>query len=227
MTSTPMNTEISAWVFDAYGTLFDPLAVQGKTEELYPGHGESLSRLWRARQLQYTWLRTLMNRYVDFWQVTREALVFACRSMSLDCDLVQQEELLQEYLRLEIYPDVKEGLAKLANQRLAILSNGSPRMLEEVVIHSGLKQAFAALLSVDQVKTYKPHPAVYQMAVEELGLKKSEIGFVFSNYWDAAGASAFGFRTVWLNRSHAPADELGTAPGAVISDLTQLLASLA
>jgi len=217
-----MDTEIKAWVFDAYGTLFDPFSVQGKAERIFPGRGEALSRLWRSRQLEYTWLRALMNHYVDFWQITREALVYASRSLGLCCEATQQEELLQEYLHLEIYPDVMVGLEALPSQRLAILSNGSPRMIEAVVENAGLGQAFSFLLSVDTVKTYKPSPTVYQLAVEALRLKKREIGFISSNYWDAAGAAAFGFPAFWLNRSKSTPDELGTAPEATIMGLREL-----
>jgi 2-haloacid dehalogenase len=219
-----MHTQIKAWVFDAYGTLLDPFSVQGKAEKVFPGRGEALSRLWRSRQLEYTWLRALMNRYADFWQVTREALVYACRSLGLRCEAAQQEELMQEYLRLEVYPDVKVGLEALRRQRLAILSNGTPQMLGAVVEHAGLKPAFTALLSVDKVKTYKPSPRVYQLAMESLNLKKNQIGFVSSNYWDAAGAAAFGFPAFWLKRSQATPDELGVAPEAAITGLGELAA---
>jgi 2-haloacid dehalogenase len=217
-----MHTQIKAWVFDAYGTLFDPLSVQGKAESIFPGRGEALSRLWRLRQLEYTWLRALMNRYADFWQVTREALVYACHTLGLHCEAPQQEELMQEYLHLEVYPDVTEGLDSLLSQRLAILSNGSPQMLEAVVEHAGLKQAISLLLSVDKVRTYKPSPAVYQLAVEALKLRKNEIGFVSSNYWDAAGAAAFGFPAFWLNRTKAAPDELGSAPETTLTGLREL-----
>ena len=217
-----MHTEIKAWVFDAYGTLLDPFSVQGKAERIFPGRGEALSRLWRSRQLEYTWLRALMNHYVDFWQITREALVYASRSLGLCCEATQQEELMQEYLRLEIYPDVTVGLEALRSQRRAILSNGSRRMLKAVVENAGLGQAFSFLLSVDKVKTYKPSPTVYQLAVEALRLKKREIGFISSNYWDAAGAAAFGFPAFWLNRSKSTPDELGTAPEATIMGLREL-----
>jgi 2-haloacid dehalogenase len=217
-----MHTQIKAWVFDAYGTLFDPFSVERKAERIFPGGGEALSQLWRSRQLEYTWLRALMNDYADFWQVTRDALVYACRRLGLQCAPAPQEELMQEYLHLEVYPDVTVGLAALPSERLTILSNGSPRMLEAVVEHAGLKQAFATLLSVDKVRTYKPRPAVYQLAVEALNLKKREIGFVSSNYWDVVGAAAFGFPAFWLNRSNAIPDELGTAPEATITGLREL-----
>jgi len=217
-----MHGQLRAWVFDAYGTLFDPFSLQGKAERIFPGRGEALSQLWRSRQLEYTWLRALMNHYADFWQVTREALVYACRSLRLRCEVAHQDELMQEYLHLEIYPDVTAGLEALLGQRLAILSNGSPRMLEAVVEHAGLKMAFATLVSADKVRTYKPSPTVYQLAVEALELKKGEIGFVSSNYWDVAGAAAFGFQAFWLNRSKATPDELGTAPEATITRLREL-----
>jgi 2-haloacid dehalogenase len=217
-----MHTEIKAWVFDAYGTLFDPFSVERKAERIFPGRGEALSRLWRSRQLEYTWLRALMNRYADFWQVTWEALIYACGSLGLNCEATHQEELMQEYLRLDVYPDVAAGLAALPSRHLAILSNGSPQMLEGVVEHAGLKQAFPTLLSVDRVRTYKPNPAVYLLAVKVLELEKSEIGFVSSNYWDVAGAAAFGFPTFWLNRSKATPDQLGTTPKATVTNFRQL-----
>ena len=217
-----MHRQIKAWVFDAYGTLLDPFSVQRKAESMFPGRGEALSRLWRSRQLEYTWLRALMNHYADFWQVTREALVYACRSLGLHCEVTQQDELMQEYLQLETYPDVTVGLEALLGQRLAILSNGSPGMLEAVVEHAGLTRTFATLMSVDTVRTYKPSPAVYQLAVEALKLKKSEIGFVSANYWDVVGAGAFGFPAFWLNRSEATPDELGITPEATVKGLREL-----
>ena len=221
-----MHAQIKAWVFDAYGTLFDPFSVQRKAESIYPGQGEALTRLWRSRQLEYTWLRSLMNRYADFWQVTREALVYACRSLGFRCEAPLREELVQEYLRLDVYADVAAGLAALSGQRRAILSNGSPGMLEAVVEHARLKNEFAILLSVDKVKTYKPSPAVYQLAVEALTMKKNEIGFVSANYWDAAGAATFGFPAFWLNRTKSVPDELGTAPCATLAGLSELVTQL-
>jgi len=217
-----MQTPIKAWVFDAYGTLFDPLSVQGRAERIFPGQGEALSELWRSRQLEYTWLRSLMNRYADFWQVTQEALIYASRNLGLRCEAPQQEELMHEYLRLEVYPDVAAALQALPSQRRAILSNGTPAMLEAVVENAGLNAAFPTLLSVDKVRIYKPSPAVYQLAVEALNLTSSEIGFVSSNYWDVAGACAFGFRAFWLNRSNAAPDELGSIPASTVTGLREL-----
>jgi 2-haloacid dehalogenase len=217
-----MPVPIQAFVFDAYGTLFDPYSVQAAAEKLFPGHGEALSRLWRAKQLEYTWLRSLMNRYEDFWQVTESALEFSCRSLQLRCDSAQRTALMQEYLRLKTYPDVAPALRDLGGMPLLILSNGSPRMLEAVVGHAGLSKTFAALLSVDSVKTYKPSPVVYQLAVEKTGLEKSQIGFVSSNSWDVAGAASFGFQTFWINRAAAIPDRLGVEPSATLTTFSEL-----
>jgi 2-haloacid dehalogenase len=184
-----------------------------------------LSRLWRLKQLEYTWLRSLMNRYEDFWRVTEAALDFACQNLRLVCDSAQREAMMQEYLRLEVYPDTKPALAALSGLPLFILSNGSPSMLRPLVEHAELSQTFSALLSVDQVKTYKPAPSVYQLAVEKTGFAKNRIGFVSSNSWDIAGASSFGFRTFWINRAGAIPDVLGVKADAVLSALADLPAA--
>jgi 2-haloacid dehalogenase len=217
-----MPDSLAALVFDAYGTLFDPYSVQTLAEKYFAGSGEALSRLWRQKQLEYTWLRSLMNRYEDFWRVTGAALDFACQNLRLRCDAAQREKLMQEYLRLKIYPDVKPALAGLAAIPLFILSNGSPRMLRPLVDNAGLATTFSGLLSVDEVKIYKPAPAVYQLAVEKTGLDKNRIGFVSSNSWDVAGATSFGFRTFWINRSGAVPEELGVKAGATLSTLAEL-----
>jgi len=217
-----MVEPVQALVFDAYGTLFDTHTVAVKAETLFPGSGDALSRLWRLKQLEYTWLRSLMNRYEDFWRVTEAALDFACQHLHLRCDSAQREAMMQEYLRLEVYPDVKPALAALSAYPLYILSNGSPTMLRPLVDHAGLSTTFSALLSVDQVKMYKPAPPVYQLAVEATGLEKSRIGFVSSNSWDIAGATSFGFRTFWINRAGAIPDALGVKVGAVLSTLADL-----
>jgi 2-haloacid dehalogenase len=217
-----MVEPVQALVFDAYGTLFDPHSVYAKAEKLFPGSGDALSRLWRLKQLEYTWLRSLMNRYEDFRRVTESALDFACQSLQLRCDAAQREAMMQEYLRLEVYPDVKPALAALAAFPLFILSNGSPSMLGPLVEHAGLSTTFSALLSVDQVKTYKPAPSVYQLAEEKTGFEKNWIGFVSSNSWDVAGASSFGFRTFWINRAGAVPDALGFKPSAVLTSLSEL-----
>jgi 2-haloacid dehalogenase len=217
-----MAVPIQALVFDAFGTLFDPYSVQSAAEKWFPGSGEALSRLWRAKQLEYTWLRSLMNRYEDFWQVTESALDFSCLTLQLGRNLSVRAELMHEYLRLNPYPDVAATLGELSGIPLLILSNGSPRMLDAVVDHAGLSKSFSALLSVDQVKTYKPSPAVYQLAVDKTGLEKGAIGFVSSNSWDVAGAGSFGFQTFCINRAGAIPDQLGVAPSAVLTSLSEL-----
>ena len=208
-----------ALVFDAYGTLYDVHSVIRRCDELWPGKGAALSQLWRQKQLEYTWQRSLMRRYVPFAQITREALAYACESLKLGLDAAKTDALMQEYLRLSAYPDVPDALTKLKGKK-AILTNGSPDMIEPLVKHSGLK--FDAVLSVDAVKQFKPVPEVYQLAVERLGVAKEHIGFVSSNCWDALGAKSFGFNVYWINRTGAPVDKLGFAPDALLGSLGDL-----
>ena len=219
-----MNAPIQAFVFDAYGTLFDPHSIRMLAEDIFPGHGSALSQLWRSKQLEYSWLRALMSRYEDFWQVTQDAFSYACRSLQLSCTEQQRASLLDAYLRLETFPEVNAALHRLEGRRLAILSNGSPQMLRSVVESNGLSHVFEFVLSVDALKLYKPHPSVYQQAVDRLGLPKESIGFVSCNFWDIAGATSFGFQTFWLNRGQLPPDELGITPTAILQSLTNLAA---
>jgi 2-haloacid dehalogenase len=165
-----------------------------------------------------------MHRYEDFWQVTQDAFSYACRSLQLSCTEQQHASLVDAYLRLEPFPEVDGALHRLEGRRLAILSNGSPHMLRSVVESNGLSRVFELLLSVDALKLYKPHPSVYQHAVDRLGLPKESIGFVSSNFWDIAGATSFGFQTFWLNRGQLPPDELGITPTAILQSLTNLVA---
>lgn len=213
---------IKALVFDAYGTLFDVHSVIALCDELFPGRGAQLSQTWRAKQLEYTWLKSLMSRYEDFEKVTEAALKFACKSLKLNCQPESRKRLMQAYLHLKPYPEVKEALASLSHCKLAILSNGSPRMLKALVINNGLTKTFDKVISVDEVNIYKPSPRVYALAPKKLKLKKSEIGFVSSNFWDICGASSFGLRTFWINRAGNPTDELGYSPEATLTKLTDL-----
>ena len=215
-----VEAPLEALVFDAYGTLYDVHSVARRCEGFFPGKGPQLSQLWRAKQLEYTWQRSLMKRYVPFSTVTREALAFACEALSLPLSVVQMEALMGEYLMLDTYPDVKRAFAAFGDRKKAILSNGSPDMLDPLVQHSGLK--LDAVLSVDQLKIFKPAPEVYELAVEEFRLPRQRIGFVSSNCWDALGAKSFGFRTYWINRSGAPLERLGVAPERIIASLTEL-----
>jgi 2-haloacid dehalogenase len=211
---------LEALVFDAYGTLFDVHSVARRSEAFWPGKGAALSQLWRAKQLEYTWLRSLMRRYVPFSQVTREALEYACASLGLALDAARTQALMQEYQRLATYPEVPGALAALKTRK-AILSNGSPDMLEPLVRQSGL--ALDAVLSVDEVKVFKPAPEVYQLAVDRLGVEKEAIGFVSSNCWDALGAKSFGFRVFWINRLAAPVDALGFQPDRIVRGAHEVL----
>jgi 2-haloacid dehalogenase len=210
-----------AMVFDAYGTLFDVHSVVARCESCWPGKGTQLSQLWRAKQLEYTWQRSLMQRYAPFSTVTREALAYACEALGLALDRAREEALMQEYLKLATYPDVQETLRKLKSRKQAILSNGSPDMLLPLVEHSGLR--FDAVISVDELKIYKPAPQVYELAVRKLHTEKARIGFVSSNCWDAMGAKSYGFKVYWINRARAPVDRLGFRPDAIVGSLNEIL----
>ena len=207
-------------MFDAYGTLYDVHSVVQRCETCWPGKGAALSQLWRAKQLEYTWQRSLMQRYVPFSTVTREALAYACEVLKLELTVAQMEGLMSEYLRLAMYPDVTATLERMEGKK-AILSNGSPDMLLPLVENSGLE--FDAVISVDELKVYKPAPQVYELAVKKLGTK--DIGFVSSNCWDALGAKSYGFSVYWINRSNAPLDRLGFKPDAVLASLRDLASS--
>jgi 2-haloacid dehalogenase len=207
-----------AFVFDAYGTLYDVHSVVERCESCWPGNGTRLSQLWRGKQLEYTWQRSLMQRYVPFSTVTREALAYACEALKLELSVAQMEGLMGEYLRLATYPDVAQSLKRLRTKH-AILSNGSPDMLLPLVENSGLK--FDAVISVDELKIYKPAPQVYALAVKKLSTDK--IAFVSSNCWDALGAKSYGFSVYWINRFKAPIDRLGFKPDAVLNSLDEIL----
>jgi 2-haloacid dehalogenase len=219
-----MPTEISALVFDAYGTLFDVHSVTRLAETLFPGKGAALSAAWRTKQLEYTWLRSLMGRYEDFSRVTHAALEWTFESLDLQPDERARRQLLEEYRRLAMFPEVPAALEKLAASRpLAILSNGHPDMLNAVVDHNQLRARFrGGVLSVHPAKVFKPEASVYRLAEEQLGVTRSLVGFVSSNGWDAAGAKSFGFRAYWVNRGGAPVERLGVRPDAIVKDLAEL-----
>jgi 2-haloacid dehalogenase len=215
------NARPEAFVFDAYGTLYDVHSVIARCESCWPGKGMQLSQLWRAKQLEYTWQRSLMQRYVPFSTVTREALAYACEALGLELSVAQMEGLMSEYLSLATYPDVLQSLEKLKDRKQAVLSNGSPDMLLPLVKHSGLR--FDAVISVDELKVFKPAPQVYELAVRKLAVAKERIGFVSSNCWDALGAKSYGFSVYWINRLKAPIDRLGFKPDAVLTSLNEIL----
>ena len=181
-----------------------------------------MSLLWRMKQLEYTWLRSLMGRYVDFWQVTDAALRFAVKRYGLSLTPDQHATILNAYLTLAAYAEIPAMLGQLGARPCAILSNGTPGMLEQVVAANGLQGKFRHILSVDRLRVYKPDPRVYALAPDTLGCAKEAIVFVSSNSFDVVGAKAFGFQTVWINRAGTQADELGIAPDMVLSRLDTL-----
>jgi 2-haloacid dehalogenase len=210
-----------AYVFDAYGTLFDVHSVieAGRAVTSDP---QALSALWRQKQLEYTWLRSLMGRYEDFWAVTEQALRFALRRLDIQAGEAQVKSLMDAYLSLACFPEVKAALGRLRGVPLGILSNGSPRMLEAAVRSSGLEGMLQHVLSVDAVKTYKPSPRVYELGPRAFGLPAWDMLFVSSNAWDIAGAKAFGYRTCWCNRAKAPMEMLGIEPDYEVERLDQI-----
>lgn len=222
MTKQNTLTGITACVFDAYGTLFDVhSAVRRYSNQIK--ESEAVSALWRAKQLEYTWLRSLMGRYVDFWQVTADALDFALETYGIS-DTVIRQDLLQAYMTLSCYSEVPDVLDRLKRKgiRCAILSNGSPQMLSSAVKNSGLSEFFDAVISVDMIGQYKPDPRVYRLAVDELKVEKSKIAFQSSNAWDAAGANAYGFNVVWVNRFKQKPERLNTSVDIELTDLAKL-----
>ena len=219
----PRFGDIGACVFDAYGTLFDYNAAAARHGAALGDKAKPLSELWRLKQLQYTWLRSLMGRYAGFWQVTGDALDYAMAALDID-DAVLRAGLMDAYRSLDAYPEVPETLAALrANgMRCAILSNGEPAMLEAAVEAAGIGAHLDAVLSVDEVGVYKPHPSVYQLAVDRLGVPAERVSFQSSNAWDANGAAAFGFRVAWCNRFGQGPERVPEAPDAEIATLAEL-----
>ena len=214
---------VKACVFDAYGTLFDlTSAVRGCADAL-GDQAAPLAALWRDKQLQYTWLRAVQNRHADFHEVTADALDFALETLGIDRPGLR-ERLMNLYLTLEAFPEVPDVLRRLKNAgvRLAILSNGTPAMLDAAVAGAGLGGLFDAVLSVEQIGVYKPHRKVYQLALDRLGLPASAIAFQSSNAWDAHAASAFGMKVVWCNRSGQRRERLPGAPDREIASLSDL-----
>ena len=217
--------EVKGLLFDAYGTLFDVHSVVEAGREV-TADPQALSLLWRQKQLEYTWLRSLMGRYEDFWAVTEAALAFACRRLGLAPGPAQRARLLDAYLRLEAFPEVRGVLARLRDLPCAVLSNGSPRMLAAAVAHSGIGGDLRAVISVDEVRTFKPAPVVYALGPARLALPQEALGFVSSNGWDVVGAKAYGFRVIWVNRAQAPLEELGLVPDLEVADLEGLARAL-
>ena len=215
----------AAYVFDAYGTLFDVHAAVRKHAAKLGPDAQKLSSLWREKQLEYSWVRALMGQYKDFWQLTQEGLDTAY-ALVPTADKALRDDLLNAYWELDCYPEVPQVLTNLkaTGAKIAILSNGSPSMLEAAVKASGLTDLFDDLFSVDDLRTFKTNPQVYEMVTTQYRLYPEEISFQSSNRWDIAGATAFGFRTVWMNRTGMPDEYSDLSPEAVLADLNGLAA---
>ena len=216
---------IRACVFDAYGTLFDVASAGARYQDVLGDKAEALNRLWRDKQLQYTWLRSLQGRYADFWVVTGNALDFAMETLAIaNPDL--REKLMNSYLTLDAFADARDTLGALKSKgmKTAILSNGSTEMLRAAVRNADLGDVLDAVLSVDEVGVYKPHPSVYRLAVERLGVEADAIAFVSSNAWDAHGAAAFGMRVIWCNRYRQKGEYLPGRPDCAVSSLNEIVA---
>src|SRR6516164_2830662 len=220
---SPKITGIRACLFDAYGTLFDVNSAARCRQEMLRDKWQELADLWRTKQLQYTWLRSLTGAHVDFWQLTGEALDFALDSLKLGNSGVR-EHLMGLYLNLGAYPEVASilGHLKTGGLKCAILSNGSPKMLTAAIQCAGIQNLLDQVLSVEEVQVYKPNRAVYQLAVDRLSLDANEICFVSSNGWDAYSAKAFGFHVIWCNRSGQVPERIPETPDAEIRTLSDL-----
>lgn len=222
MTPAPMKG-IRACVFDAYGTLFDINSAAAEAKDALGERWQPLAELWRAKQLQYTWLRGLMGRHTDFWAVTGDALDYAMSSLKL-VDPALRDRLMDLYLRLRAYPEVKDTLLRLkaAGMKLAILSNGEPRMLAAAAKNSGIAEILDAILSVEAVGVFKPHPSVYRLPAGHFGLAPNDMCFLSSNAWDAHAAKAVGYRVLWCNRFAQVPERIPERPDAEISTLAEL-----
>jgi 2-haloacid dehalogenase len=223
----PPLAGIRACVFDAYGTLFDFGSAVARCRDALGGKADALTALWRDKQLQYSWLRTLQHRHADFWQVTGDALDYALEALGI-ADARLREQLMQLYRTLDPFPEVAAVLARLKQRGFAtaILSNGTPEMLAAAVSQARIGALLDHVLSVEEVGVYKTAPPVYQLAVDRLGVAAREISFQSSNAWDVYAASAFGMRTVWCNRSGQCRERLPGAPDHEIRSLAELPALL-
>ena len=214
---------IKACVFDSYGTLFDFNSAVAKNRERVGEIADKVSALWRTKQIDYTWLRSLMGKYKDFWTCTSDALDYVFEVYGVT-DMKLREDLLKAYLELSTFPEIPDTLKELKKRGFSvnILSNGTPHMLRSAVKSSGLEPIMDKIMSVDQIKIFKPDPRVYKIAVDTLKLEKHQIAFMSTNPWDAIGAAYFGFKVVWVNRSGAKRERLGIQPAAEIKTMAEL-----
>lgn len=215
---------VKAVVFDAYGTLYDIQSVADITEDAFPGYGEIITQVWRIKQLEYTWLRSLMRCYQDLAAVTRDSLAYTLRVLGLAYENEAFERVIEKYLHLDLYPDAAAALTALKPRKLAILSNGSPDMLNALVRNSGLDHLLDATISVDAKKIFKPSPQAYELIGEVLGTAPHEVLFVSSNPWDVAGAKAFGLNVAWIERVTPEAMALACVENELVAPLTMFWA---
>jgi 2-haloacid dehalogenase len=220
------SDRVDALVFDAYGTLFDVESVAIAAERLFPDHGNALSRLWRTKQLEYSWLQSLMmsprQPREDFAAITAHALDYAADALHLTLNAPMRHRLLDAYLDLSPYPDAAPALAALAPMPRVILSNGTRAMLEPLAASTGIAMHLDAVLSVDAAGIFKPSPRTYQVAIDYLSLSPARIGFVSSNGWDVVGAKSAGLTAIWVNRSSAPLERHGPKPDHMIASLAEV-----
>jgi 2-haloacid dehalogenase len=215
---------IKAVVFDAYGTLYDIQSVAAVTEDAFPGYGDIITQIWRVKQLEYSWLRSLMRRYEDFSVITKESLAYTIRALGLKHDAATFERIMDKYLHLDLYPDALTALAALKGKKLAILSNGSSDMLNALVKNTGLDRVLDATISVDQRRVFKPAPEAYTLIETKLGVTPAEVLFVSSNPWDACGAKSFGLNVAWIERVTPEAMALACVKSDVVPPLTMFKA---
>jgi 2-haloacid dehalogenase len=213
---------IKALAFDAYGTVFDVHSVVTLAETMFPGKGKELSQLWRSKQIEYMFLRTIMGRYIPHDQNTEAGLSYSMKYLGLPGGASERKALMDAYEKLSPFDDARKTLPKLNGIKKAILSVGTSSLLTNLVSNAGIASQFDALLSVDEVKVYKPHPRTYQLATDKFNLQRHEIGFVTSNYFDVAGAKAFGFQVIWINRNSALPDELGLLPDIELNSIENI-----
>lgn len=215
---------IKAVVFDAYGTLYDIQSVASITDEAFPGYGEVITQIWRMKQLEYTWLRSLMRRYEDFSVITRESLAYTLKLLGLKYDAGVFERIMDKYVHLDLYPDAKQTLVAMKTCKLAILSNGSADMLNALVRNTGMDMMLDATISIDSKKVFKPSPDAYTLIESSLGIAPAEILFVSSNPFDACGAKSFGLTVAWIERVTPEAMASACATTAVLTPLTMFRA---